>query len=36
MPELEEMVRELAEQIRALEKRMDSPMYSQEIKDQDD
>ena len=36
MKTIEEMVREIAEQVRLLECRMDSPMYGGEIKDSDD
>lgn len=36
MPDLSEMIQQIAEQVKALEERMDSPMYGEEICDPDD
>lgn len=36
MPDLSEMIQQIAEQVKALEERMDSPMYGEEIRDPDD
>lgn len=35
-PKISEMIREIAEQVKQLEKRMDSPMYGGEIEDPED
>ena len=36
MEKLSEMISQIAEQVKALEDRMNSPMYGEEVKDPDD
>ena len=36
MTKLSDLIRQVAEQVKELEDRMDSPMYGEEIKDPDD